>query len=645
MKNKILLLLILLNSSFLFGQAISPDQLKDPKFNATDFVIDPQNGIKENWLEDIYGARSTYFYPRYIEPVVVRLNDIKSPSNIDKYADKLVDIWDLEDASEGRYVLQLVVLDQQDITYRFGSKVQEFYIADSVETIRQDIIDVHLYDGAEGTGSFVSISSLGALIFQEIKYDADRTADDVSGTTHEYPAEIIPSYGELTTIGSPSSNEYPMDDVIGAENYYSGFTDDEISSVYDGIKQLTVEDYTTIQNIREINNTNVNDPHNLLHYEAIDTINSIITLLEEINGYQTSVVCLNSIGDNNPRDFGTELFNHWGIGQSGSDNGLLLLLVNDVHRIEFITGRGTEIILTDALCYNIQQEEMVPYFKNNDYSTGMIRGMQAVYDALNGAAPDYSYTSSNSDYDTPVYDDDYSYGSRSIWDNEIVQFYLTFMAILSGFYFIFLIVALLTKNLHSRYKTLKFWTLLIFPILFPFPFLIFYILSKSLMTKWRDTVRVSSKNGLLMHKLSETIDNEFLSKGQVTEEQVKSIDYDVWVTDDESDILILAYKRWFSKYRKCSSCKAKTYFKVYDKTISSPTYSSSGTGERMYRCENCGVKHVSTYTIPKLQKSSSSSSGGGSYGGGSSYSGGSSSSGGSSYGGGSSRGGGSGSSW
>ena len=79
------------------------------------------------------------------------------------------------------------------------------------------------------------------------------------------------------------------------------------------------------------------------------------------------------------------------------------------------------------------------------------------------------------------------------------------------------------------------------------------------MDRWRNTIRVSKKNGMLMHKLNEDEDNEFLSKGQVTEEQVKSIDYDVWVTDDQSDILILAYKRWFTKYRKCTSCKAKTY--------------------------------------------------------------------------------------
>ena len=163
------------------------------------------------------------------------------------------------------------------------------------------------------------------------------------------------------------------------------------------------------------------------------------------------------------------------------------------------------------------------------------------------------------------------------------------------------------------------------------------------MNKWRNTERFSEKTGEFMIKLSETDDDAHLQKGQISEETVKSIDYDVWITADGSDVLILAYKKWFSKYRKCPKCKFKTYYKEYDRTITAATYSSSGTGERKYSCVNCGHSKVTRYTIPRKQKSSS---GGGSYGGGSSYSSGGYSSGSSSsWGGGSSRGGGSTGGW
>src|SRR5690606_33028804 len=119
---------------------------------------------------------------------------------------------------------------------------------------------------------------------------------------------------------------------------------------------------------------------------------------------------------------------------------------------------------------------------------------------------------------------------------------------------IVLLVSFFTKDLHRRYHLLKFFTLLIFPILYPIPFLALYFLNKSLMNNWRYTERFSKTTGEYMHKLSESEDDEFLQKGQVKEEVLKSIDYDVWVTEDKTEVLILKYKRWFSKYRKCPKC-------------------------------------------------------------------------------------------
>ncbi len=92
----------------------------------------------------------------------------------------------------------------------------------------------------------------------------------------------------------------------------------------------------------------------------------------------------------------------------------------------------------------------------------------------------------------------------------------------------------------------------------------------------------------------------------------------------------------------CPRCSK--WMSITRRTLVSATYSSSGKGERTERCAHCGHSARSTYTIARLQRSTTNSS---SYrsSGGSSYrsSGGSSSRG--SFGGGSSRGGGGGASW
>ena len=48
-----------------------------------------------------------------------------------------------------------------------------------------------------------------------------------------------------------------------------------------------------------------------------------------------------------------------------------------------------------------------------------------------------------------------------------------------------------------------------------------------------------------MRRMSEHEDDQFLEKGMITEELVNSIDYDVWVGENQDDVLILAYKTPF----------------------------------------------------------------------------------------------------
>lgn len=401
--------------------------------------------------------------------------------------------------------------------------------------------------------------------------------------------------------------------------------------------------YRLVPNNRPINDSRVSDPHQMLTHAAIDTINQIIKMTESNTGFQMTVVCLNSIGETNPNMFGTELFNDWGVGEKGKDNGFLMLVINDIHRVEFINGYGTETVLSDLQGEDIRQNEMIPHFKNNDYVTGVIRGVQGVSDVFHGVPRDYftepsSYSSEPYDYP----DSDYSYESTPWYKSYFFTAYIRICIIISIIYIVVLLISFLIKDLHKRYHTLKVFTVLIVPILFPVPFVILLFFNKKLMERWRNTERFSEVNGTYMIKLDEQSDDQHLKKGQIKEETIKSIDYDVWITEDDSDVLILAYKRWFSKYRKCPSCKFKTYFKEYDRVISAATYSSSGTGERKYSCKNCGHSKITTYTIPQKTRSSSSSSGGGYSSGGSSYS---SGGGGSSYGGGSSGGGGGGSSW
>lgn len=122
----------------------------------------------------------------------------------------------------------------------------------------------------------------------------------------------------------------------------------------------------------------VSNPDHILSGKAVEQLNSVLGRLEDSTTAQVAVVCLNSIGEVVPKDFATTLFRKWGLGYRQKNNGLLILLVNDQHRIEMETGYGLEGILPDAICRRIQTEKMIPFARTGDYDQAITSGVAEV---------------------------------------------------------------------------------------------------------------------------------------------------------------------------------------------------------------------------------------------------------------------------
>ncbi len=140
--------------------------------------------------------------------------------------------------------------------------------------------------------------------------------------------------------------------------------------------------------------------------------------------------------------------------------------------------------------------------------------------------------------------------------------------------------------------------------------------------RWkRNKPRICPRDGSEMVRLDEIWDDNHLQEGQIREEQLRSVDYDVWDCPKCEHVTVEGYYRaWFSQYGACRSCGYRTV--EGDTTIlKSATSSSTGKKRIDYHCHHCQDQWSVTRIIPK--KSSSSSSGG-SFGGGSSSGGGAS---------------------
>ena len=71
-----------------------------------------------------------------------------------------------------------------------------------------------------------------------------------------------------------------------------------------------------------------------------------------------------------PKHFATALFEYWGIGQKGADNGVLVLHVLDLRRVEIETGYGNEGPLPDVKCHWLIESVVIPAFKAGHFAQG-----------------------------------------------------------------------------------------------------------------------------------------------------------------------------------------------------------------------------------------------------------------------------------
>ena len=381
-------------------------------------------------------------------------------------------------------------------------------------------------------------------------------------------------------------------------------------------------DYTveTVPNPKNGGNGYVSDPDGYLSVNEISAINGLLANLEDSSTAQVAVVLLESIGQENPKDFATRLFNHWGIGQADVDNGLLILSVMNQRRTEFETGYGLEAVLPDVICYRIGMQQLVPYFKNEQYGPGLIAAIMEIKLLLENPEVIEEIWS-----DSPKRPRSEAWGPLGALPAGL-RWYIMIAFLLHVGLISWIVLTLFGKgDLYDKYIHLRNVRLIPLLILFPLPYILVYIYLRRKLKELRHQPRFSKVNGKPMTLLAEYEEDDFLERGQITEEEIGSADYDVWVTDNGDDILILRYSKFQFKYKKCPSCSYTTYHRARSRVIRAATYSSSGLRKDTYECKSCAYTVTKSVTIPqKTRSSSGGSSGGGGGGGGGSWGGGSS---------------------
>jgi uncharacterized protein len=131
------------------------------------------------------------------------------------------------------------------------------------------------------------------------------------------------------------------------------------------------------------------DGAHLLDAATTSSITTKLAALEQKNGTQLVVVTLPSLQGYEIEDYGYQLGRSWGIGQKGKNNGALLIVAPNEHRVRIEVGYGLEGTLTDAVSRLIIENAILPRLRVNDYAGGISRGVDDLIQVLSGDSEDF----------------------------------------------------------------------------------------------------------------------------------------------------------------------------------------------------------------------------------------------------------------
>jgi len=374
-----------------------------------------------------------------------------------------------------------------------------------------------------------------------------------------------------------------------------------------------------------------------LRSETVRALDALGDAVQSSRRGQLAVVVVGSTDGERHREFATRLFNRWGIGQAGSDDGVLLFVALRDRRTEIVLGRGVEAVGAVRAVQDVVDGEMIPRFKRGEIDAAILAGARASalrilhVDPQAGEAPS---TSAGADrvLPTPAGVIDLAPAHLDAPTSSVpalspAERFTPPAARWSG------VAALTTPEINPV-------VLLIAGVL------TVAALAIGLRLWLRHRRRTCPDCRQAMVRLDERADDQHLSIAQQAEERLGSVDYDVWQCAGCAQVLTLRYGAWFSSWRACDGCGARTCRRTVT-TLRSASYDFGGLERVDERCSHCSFATSHTRTTPRRQRPAASSgfnSSGSSFGS-SARSSGSSGSSGSGFGGGRSSGSGGGGGW
>jgi uncharacterized protein len=140
----------------------------------------------------------------------------------------------------------------------------------------------------------------------------------------------------------------------------------------------------------------VNDFAGMLTRQEINALENKLVAFNDSTTTQIAIVTVEDLGGYEVADYAQRLAEKWGIGQKGTDNGMLILIKPNAAtsggEVSIEQGYGLEGVIPDITCGQIIDYEIIPAFKKGQYYEGLDEATNTLMALARGEFPADKYT-------------------------------------------------------------------------------------------------------------------------------------------------------------------------------------------------------------------------------------------------------------
>lgn len=130
----------------------------------------------------------------------------------------------------------------------------------------------------------------------------------------------------------------------------------------------------------------VNDFTGTLTPEQVQALEQKLVAYDDSTSNQVAVVLMNTTGDYPIEDVALGILRNWGVGGKEHNNGIVLLVAKNDHKIRIEVGYGLEGAIPDVTAKSIIDNDLTPNFRQGNFYRGLD---DATDDIIKAAAGEY----------------------------------------------------------------------------------------------------------------------------------------------------------------------------------------------------------------------------------------------------------------